>query len=58
VQKWRERLGLERIQIDRQQLARWKRQKRTGDALLGRAQALIEQGRALAKEAKRRGRGR
>jgi hypothetical protein len=36
--------------IDRQEIARWNRQKRTGDVLPGRAQALVEQGRALAQE--------
>jgi hypothetical protein len=52
TQKRRERLGLEPIKIDRQQRAQWKRQKRTGNALPKRAQAVAEEGRALALEAK------
>jgi hypothetical protein len=45
-----------RIEIDKQQQAEWKRQKRTGDALPKRAQAVVEQGRALVTEAKGLGR--
>jgi hypothetical protein len=45
----------ERIDLRRQQLA-WKRQKRTGDALPKRAQRVVEEGRALLKEAKGLGR--
>ena len=44
------------IEIDKQQAARWKLQKRTGDSLPKRAQAVVEQGRALATEAKGLGR--
>jgi hypothetical protein len=44
-------------QIDtRQQRARWKRQGRIGDGLPKRAQALVKQGAALAKEARGLGR--
>jgi hypothetical protein len=50
TKKHRERL--ERIDVDRFQRARWKRQRRTGDALPRRVQAAQEQGRALAKEAR------
>jgi len=39
-------------------LAQWKRKKRTGDALPKRAQAVAEQGRALATEARGLGRSR
>jgi hypothetical protein len=40
-------------QIDeRQHQAEWKRQRRTGAALPGRAQHIVEEGRALIKEAK------
>jgi hypothetical protein len=46
------RQRLERIEIDRQQLARWKRQRRTGNALPRQAKRVIEEGRALIKEAK------
>jgi hypothetical protein len=42
----------ERIDPDRQQAIRWKRQKRTGDALPKRAQRVVEEGRVLLKEAK------
>jgi hypothetical protein len=41
----------------RGRLAKWKRQKRTGDALPKRVNAFLEQGRALIKEAKGLGRG-
>jgi hypothetical protein len=50
TQKHRDRL--ERIEIDRQQIAQWKRQRRTGDALPKRVQTALERGRALAKEAR------
>jgi hypothetical protein len=56
TRKHRERF--ERIQIDKAQAARWKRKKRTGDALPKRAQAVVEQGRALATEARGLGRSR
>jgi hypothetical protein len=46
------RQRLERIDIERARLAKWKRQKRTGDALPKRANAFLEEGRALVKEAK------
>jgi lambda repressor-like predicted transcriptional regulator len=51
---WRERTyePLGRIEIDRQQATRWKRQKRTGDALPKQAQRVVEEGRALVQEAK------
>jgi hypothetical protein len=52
--KHRDRLG--RIEVDRKQLASWNRQKRTGDSLPRRAQAVVEEGRALLKEAKGLGR--
>jgi hypothetical protein len=42
--------ALRTVEIDRQQIARRKRQKRTGDSLPKRAQAVAEQGRELAKE--------
>jgi hypothetical protein len=41
-----------RIEPDRAQTARWKSQRRTGNALPKRAQRVVEQGRALRKEAK------
>jgi hypothetical protein len=47
-----------KIEIDKFQRARWKRQKRTGDALPNRMQQMIETGRALVTEAKGLGRGR
>jgi hypothetical protein len=50
TQKRRERLGLERIPVDKQAIARQKRQRRTGNMLPARAQAVAEQGRALAQE--------
>jgi hypothetical protein len=50
TQKRRERLGLERIVIDKMERARQKRQRRTGNTLPARAQAVAEQGRALAQE--------
>ena len=50
TQKHRDRL--ERIEIDRQQIAEWKRERRTGDALPKRVQAALKQGRELAKEAR------
>jgi len=44
-------------QIDtRQQRARWKRQRRVGDALPKRVQAVVKEGLALAKEARGLGR--
>lgn len=46
------RQRLERIDIDRQQIAKWKRQKRTGDALPRRVNAFLNEGRELIKEAK------
>ena len=49
------RKHLERID-NRQQAIRWKRQKRTGDALPKWAQRVVEEGRALLKEAKGLGR--
>jgi hypothetical protein len=45
-----------RIDPDRQRIASWKRQKRTGDALPKRAQRVVEEGRALIKESKGLGR--
>ena len=50
------RKHLARIDPDRQQAVRWKRQKRTGDALPRQAQRVVEAGRALLKEAKGLGR--
>lgn len=50
TQKHRDRI--ERIEIDRERLTSWKRQKRTGAALPKRAQRVVEEGRALIKEAK------
>lgn len=47
-----------RIEIDKLEQAHWKRQKRDGDALPKRVQAVIETGQALVKEAKGLGRGR
>jgi hypothetical protein len=52
------RQRLERIEIDRQQVAKWKRQKQTGAALPRRVNAFIEEGRELVKEAKGLGRAR
>jgi transposase len=46
----------ERIEPDRAQATRWKRQRRTGNALPRRAQGVVEQVRALRKEAKGLGR--
>ena len=46
----------QRIEPDRAQMTRWKRQRRTGDALPGQAQRAVEKGRALLKEAKGLGR--
>lgn len=43
-----------RIDPDRLRQARWKRQRRTGDALPRRVQRVIEDGHALAKEARGR----
>jgi hypothetical protein len=54
TKKHRDRV--ERIELDRAQ--RWKRQKRTGDALPRQVQRLIEEGQALIKEAKGLGRAR
>jgi hypothetical protein len=56
--KRRKRLGLERIEIDKATKLRWTRQKRTGDALPKRTQAVCEQGRKLAREARGLGRSR
>ena len=47
----------ERIQLDKAEQAHWTRQKRTGDALPRRAQAVVETGLELVKEAKGLGRG-
>jgi len=49
------RQRLERID-ERQRLAKWKRQRRTGDAPPRRVQRVVEGGRALVKEAKGLGR--
>jgi len=46
----------EHITIDKAELAHWKNQKRTGDALPKRVQDVIETGQTLVKEAKRLGR--
>jgi hypothetical protein len=54
TRKHRERV--ERIEIDRPQAIRWKRQKRTGDALPRQAQRAVEGGHVLLKEAKGLGR--
>jgi hypothetical protein len=43
-----------RVDPDRLRQARWKRQRRTGDALPRRVQRVIEVGRALAKESRGR----
>jgi hypothetical protein len=45
-----------RIEIDRLQLARWKRQRRTGNALPKRVNAFLQEGRAISKEARGLGR--
>ena len=50
------RSGRERIEIDKFERARWKSQKRTGDALPKQVQAVIETGNALVQEAKGLGR--
>jgi hypothetical protein len=50
------RQRLERIAIDRQRRAKWRRQKRSGDALPRRVNAFLEEGRELVKEAKGLGR--
>ena len=47
-----------RIEFDKHQRAHWKSQKRTGDALPKRVQAVIETGKTLVTEAKGLGRGR
>jgi hypothetical protein len=49
------RKELERID-NRQRAIRWKREKRTGDALPRQAQRVVEKGRELLKEAKGLGR--
>ena len=49
------RQRLERID-ERQRLVKWKRQRRTGDALPRRVQRVVEEGCALVKEAKGLGR--
>jgi Helix-turn-helix domain of resolvase len=46
----------QRIEPDRAQMTRWKRQRRTGNALPREAQRVAEKGRALLKEAKGLGR--
>jgi hypothetical protein len=46
----------QRIEPDRAQMTRWKRQRRTGNALPREAQRVIEKGRALRMEAKGLGR--
>jgi hypothetical protein len=46
----------ERIEIDQTQVARWKRQRRTGNALPQQAQRVAETGQKLIKEAKGLGR--
>jgi hypothetical protein len=51
------RQRLEYIEIDRQQVAKWKRQKRTGDVLPRRVNAFLKEGRELVKEAKGLGKG-
>ena len=51
-------LRLERIPVDKLEVAKWKRQKRTRDALPKLAQDLVERGDALIKEAKGLGRDR
>ena len=48
----------EKIEIDKFERAHWKAQKRSGDALPKRVQAVIETGKALVTEAKGLGRGR
>ena len=48
----------ERIEVDRSERAHWKSQKRIGDALPKRVQAVIKTGQALVTEAKGLGRGR
>ncbi len=50
------RQRIERIGIDKMETARWKSQKRSGDALPKRVQTVIDQGNALVKEAKGLGR--
>jgi hypothetical protein len=50
MKKHRQRV--ERIALDRTQLASGRRQKRTGDALPGQAQRVVEAGQKLIKEAK------
>jgi hypothetical protein len=47
-----------KIAVDQHERAHWKSQKRTGDALPKRVQAVIETGHALVQEAKGLGRGR
>jgi hypothetical protein len=42
----------ERIEVERERLANWKRQKRTGDALPRRVNAFLKEGRELVKKAK------
>jgi hypothetical protein len=45
-----------RIEIGREQIARWKRQRRTGNALPKRVSVFPKEGRAIAKEARGLGR--
>jgi hypothetical protein len=51
TRKHRVRAGLERIDL-RAQMATWKRQQRTGDALPRQVNRVIEQGRGLIKQTK------
>jgi hypothetical protein len=50
------RARLERVEIDRQQRTKWKRQRRTGNALPRRVNAYLKEGRELSKEARGLGR--
>jgi hypothetical protein len=52
------KLRRQRIEINKQQRAHWKAQKRTSDALPKRVSVVIETGKALVTEAKGLGRGR
>jgi hypothetical protein len=46
------RQRIERVEIDRQQVAKWKRQKRSRDSLRRRASAFLKESRALVQEAR------
>jgi hypothetical protein len=52
MKKHARRLGLEPIKIERERVSMWRRQKRTGDALPKRVNALLKASADLQKEAR------